>query len=355
VTGSLLGHKNYDSADREWPSWARIAIFILGALLLFGFGLDRVYIDSKAITSPGSTQYLGPLVTVNGAQTYDPSGSISMVTVRSNMSPSLLEIIGAWLDDSIRIEDSERVLSGRTVEENRTLGLEQMSNSLDLAKRVALEKLGYDVMTESGVLIRNLVPGEPAALVLNRGDVLIEAEGTPLYISTDLVELLSRFLPGDDFTFSVQGFDGSVRSETVKLGDREGKAFLGVSVGTYMEMLELPFEIKVAIEKVGGPSAGLGLTLAILEQLGEGQLTGGLDVVATGTIDAQGRIGPIGGLEQKSYAVMQSGANIFLVPAGQMSVARAVVGDYVKVISVETLDDALTALRLNGGDLSGLK
>ena len=90
MTGSLLGHNKHDSTDREWPSWARIAVFILGVLLLFGFGFDQVYIDSKAITSPGSTQYLGPLVTVNGAETYHPSGSISMVTVRSNMSPSLL-------------------------------------------------------------------------------------------------------------------------------------------------------------------------------------------------------------------------------------------------------------------------
>jgi len=82
---------------------------------------------------------------------------------------------------------------------------------------------------------------------------------------------------------------------------------------------------------------------------------GGLDVVATGTVDPLGNVGPVGGVEQKSHTVMRNGADLFLVPAGQADQAKAVLGDMIEVFEVETLDDALSKLRLLGGDVSGIQ
>ena len=119
-------------------------------------------------------------------------------------------------------------------------------------------------------------------------------------------------------------------------------------------MDDLPFEINFAIERVGGPSAGLGLTLALLETMLPGELLAGLRIVATGTVDPLGNVGPVGGMEQKSHTVMRSGADLFVVPSSQFEEARSVLGEMVDVVAVDTLEDALQALRSRGGNLSGI-
>ena len=69
--------------------------------------------------------------------------------------------------------------------------------------------------------------------------------------------------------------------------------------------------------RIGGPSAGLAFTLALIDELTEGELTGGRNVAVTGTINLDGSVGPIGGLSQKVNAVLQHDVEVFLVPASQ--------------------------------------
>lgn len=339
---------------RAVPRWV-VVIATLAALgLVTVLVLDRLHIGGRVLTAPGSAIDIEPVVQIEGADTFPTDAEISLVTVRSNLDPSLLELIGGWLDDSIRVQDRDDVLGDRTVEENRTLGRQQMSQSLDVASRVALERLGYDVITEAGALIMAVGEDTPAEAVLSAGDVVIEAEGLQVLSSTDLVAAVQGQAPGDPFSFTVLEIDGAERVEEVVLAEREGNAFLGVSISTFVTMADLPFEVDVDIQRIGGPSAGLALTLTVLDLLTEGELTGGLDVVSTGTIDAVGNVGPIGGIEQKSHAVLRSGADLFLVPANDEDNARAVVSDRVDVVGVSTLDEVLDALQERGGDTSGI-
>ena len=337
------------------PIWA----FLVVAVVLFGlvgvFALDQVNITSKVLTSPGSTRDITPMLVLDDAMSYRSKGEIRMVTVKSNLEPSLLEILGGWLDDSIEISDRHEILGDRTIEQNRTLGREQMAQSLDIAARGALERLGYEVISEAGALIMQIVPGTPASDVLDLGDVVIEAENRQVRNARDLGEIVRSRSPGDSFSFSVLQLDGTTRDETVVLADKDGSAFLGVAISTYVELDDLPFEINFTVERVGGPSAGLGLTLALLEAMLPGDLLAGLRVVATGTVDPLGNVGPVGGIEQKSHAVMRSGAELFLVPSTQVEATKAILGEMVDVVSVDTLDDALRTLHSFGGDLSGIR
>jgi len=337
------------------PGWAAIIVAVLAAGFLTVVALDRITITSKVLTSPGATRDIGPMLQVDPTKTYNAEGQIEMVTVKSNLQPSLLELVGGWLDDSIKISPRHEILGDRTIEQNRTLGQEQMARSLDVAARVALERIGYDVISEAGALVLTVVPDTPASRTLDRGDVIVQAENSDIKTSRDLGELVRAKSPGDIFSFSVLQIDGTIRKETVTLAERNGNAFLGVSISTYVEMDELPFQIDFQVERVGGPSAGLSLTLALLERMLPGELLGGLDVVATGTVDPLGNVGPVGGVEQKSHTVMRNGADLFLVPAGQADQAKAVLGDMIEVFEVETLDDALSKLRLLGGDVSGIQ
>ena len=105
---------------------------------------------------------------------------------------------------------------------------------------------------------------------------------------------------------------------------------------------------------MGGPSAGLSFTLTLLDLLTPGELTGGEVVAVTGTIDVNGDVGAIGGVEQKAAAARRDGVRYFLVPGSipenELAAARRQAGDAVQVIEVNTLEEALEALESIGGD-----
>jgi Lon-like protease len=106
----------------------------------------------------------------------------------------------------------------------------------------------------------------------------------------------------------------------------------------------------VSTPDVGGPSAGLAFTLGIMDVMTKGSLTGGHKVATTGTMDVDGNVGPIGGMHQKVLAVKASGAIEFLVPSSEAAEARKYAGS-LKIVPVDTIDQALTALtKLGGGN-----
>ncbi|KAB1631995.1 Lon protease [Pseudoclavibacter caeni] len=103
-------------------------------------------------------------------------------------------------------------------------------------------------------------------------------------------------------------------------------------------------QISIHLDDVGGPSAGLMFALAIIDKLGTESLTGGQSIAGTGTIDAQGAVGRIGGIRQKILAARDRGAQWFLAPSGNCDDLRGAIPAQMTVLSVDTLDDAVTAL-----------
>ena len=108
--------------------------------------------------------------------------------------------------------------------------------------------------------------------------------------------------------------------------------------------------VRIEAAGVDGDSAGLAFTLGILDLLTPGELTGGLRIGVTGTIEANGDVGPVGSVGFKAVAVREAGAGYFLVPAGQGAEAAARAGEGLEVVEVSTLDQALAVLERLGGD-----
>ena len=106
-----------------------------------------------------------------------------------------------------------------------------------------------------------------------------------------------------------------------------------------------PFEVTVQLSDVGGPSAGQIFALAIIDKLTPGSLNGGLAVAGTGTISAEGVIGPIGGVTQKLYGAKNAGAHYFLLPASNCKdLAAANVPEGLDIYAVGTLADSVSVL-----------
>lgn len=110
-----------------------------------------------------------------------------------------------------------------------------------------------------------------------------------------------------------------------------------------------PVDVTIDTAYIGGPSAGLAMTLGVMDALSKVSITGGSKVAATGTIDPEGQVGPVGGVPEKTIAVESAGATLFLVPPANYGEAKSAASPGLKVVAVSTLDQALAAIRAVGG------
>ncbi|MCA2203717.1 S16 family serine protease [Streptomyces sp. SMS_SU21] len=117
-------------------------------------------------------------------------------------------------------------------------------------------------------------------------------------------------------------------------------------------------DVTLKLADVGGPSAGLLFSLGIVDKLdgdgSGGDLTGGRVVAGTGTIDAEGRVGAVGGVPLKTQAAKRDGATVFLVPRDECAEAKAELPQGLRLVPVTTLKgavDALAALEKGTGEV----
>ncbi len=343
----------YDDPDATASGHPRALQFSRGAIglistmlaltVLIGGGFSYQLYD-KAVIAPGATADIEDFVDIADHPAYASEASISLVSVRTSFAPSLFEVIGGWLDGALEVVDLEDILGERTVAENREAGRLQMDQSTQIAVAVALEHLGYEIMSPIGARIERIVVDAPAHEALHIGDIVQRVDGTAITTAKQLSDTIKANEPGAEATLTALDPDGQLRDVTVTLADRDGVALLGVLVTTHVKFEELPIDVTLNIENIGGPSAGLAFTLSVIDALTPEPLTGNLDIAATGTIHHDGTVGPIGGVPQKSHAVVRAGTDLFLVPASQVDEATAVAEPSVAVVGVETLADALAAI-----------
>lgn len=120
-----------------------------------------------------------------------------------------------------------------------------------------------------------------------------------------------------------------------------GRPGIGVVIETRDFNVDLPFEISFRERDVGGPSAGLAYALAIADMLDPVDIGEGKTIGASGTVQVDGEVGPVGGLDQKAEAAEAAGADILLVPAEEIG---AVGSTELRLRGVENLEEAISAL-----------
>jgi PDZ domain-containing protein len=301
------------------------------------------------IIRPGDATALdAKVLQVKGAPVYDHTGELLYLTVSvSNRDPNLYRWLFAKLDSNASVDRREEVIGCADYTASQRLAVEEMDQSQDVAKTVALRHLGYTVPDRpSRVVLGDVVCGSPADGKLELGDVVVAIDGQAVAKAEDVRPLVTTHQPGDEVVFTVER-DGTRRDVRFPLGKRQGAAFAGISPQTDTRH-DIPVDVSIDTQRVSGPSAGLAFSLAIIDDLTKGNLTGGGDVAVTGTISEDGSVGPVGGVEQKAVTAQRAGARLMLVPRAEAKLARAHAGK-MKVVSVDTLDDALRALERAGG------
>lgn len=293
---------------------------------------------------PGPVYESDAVVSIEGAQTE----SRYLVTTVAVGEPSLVDALQAIFDGERELVGRGSVLPpGVHDEEWVRLQLRMFDESVRLAVAVGLQAAGHEVIIEGqGAVVLAVAAGVPADGVLELGDVIVDIGGRPIRLAADVSAALGGYEVGDEVQLTVLR-DGEEVVDTVELDriDELDRPGLGVLLRTADRLIGLPDGVQIASVGVGGQSAGLMIAVAVYDQATEGSLAGDRVVAGTGTIDAEGRVGPIGGVDQKVSAAVAAGADVFLVAEVHADDARAAAGDAMTVIGVASLDDAISALR----------
>lgn len=313
-------------------------------IVVFGVLLAVVTVPFVSL-GPGPTfDTLGEVdgkqvVQIEGTQTHPTTGHLNMTTVSQRDGLSLGEALTLWLSGQEQLVPRDLVYPpGKSREEVDNANSADFKNSEESAEYAALEYLKYpDAVTVATVS----EPG-PSAGKLKAGDAIDAVNGTAVANVEQFTSILKDTKPGDVVVIDFRRKNEAPGVAQITLGTNKDRdyGFMGVAV---LDAPWAPFVVDFHLANVGGPSAGLMFSLAVVDKLTTGDLVGSTFVAGTGTITADGKVGPIGGITHK-MAAPAAGASVFLVPAKNCYEAASDTPSGLRLVKVETLGQAVDAL-----------
>lgn len=290
-----------------------------------------------------------------------------MTTVRvtsADYKMNAVEAVYGWLaHDNVVVPHDTLYPDGKTEEQSSQENAEEFSQSQESAKVAALEELKIPVV--SRVVVGTVIKGSPSEGKLHAGDVIKAVDGVAITGQADVAKQVVKRKPGQDVEFTIVPAKEAAAAEkarkeptvtrkvviTTTTSEEGDRAVVGIQA--YTDHV-FPFTIDINLADVGGPSAGLMFALGIVDKLTPESLTGGR-FIGTGTIDDEGKVGPIGGIEMKLVGARNAGAQYFLTPADNCEAAASDTPDGLTLVKVDTIDDATKSLeKLRAGDTKSL-
>ncbi len=318
------------------------AASLIGVAVLFAWSVpshDYLYLPNQA-------EPLATRVEVPGTRDTHPGGGIYALDV-SIRKASWLERLAAFTrpGGATLVPGSVVTPDGGSLGDELDQGRSQMTRSQQIAAAVALRAGGYTVKSRPrGVIVEGILRDVPAAGVLKDGDVIVKVDGDPIKTTAQLRRTVSALSPGTEVQLTVRR-DGELRVLTVRTvasAQTPKRALLGIGIAQDATIV-LPVEVKIDLGSVVGPSAGLPFALQVLNRLGR-DVDRGFRIAATGEIELDGSVEPIGGVKQKTIGARRSGIDVMLVPAGDnAAAARRYAGD-MRIIPVTSFQQALQKL-----------
>jgi PDZ domain-containing protein len=355
---------------RRWPTVLLVVLILLVAATLV---LGRRTVGYYALT-PGDATPVASFIKVPAKLDHRLKGTILLTDVYETQLTVLSYLQERFFSSVAQVYSAGELIGSSTpASQYIDQGYLQMSQAQSDATAAALTHLGYTVSNKNaGVLIYGIPNGTPASHVLKVAQVVtaVNARATPTPCA--LVNALHGLVAGTKATLTVEAssispsgafVNGPTGHRTITLGTPpkntvdtgcgptvKPTAYLGIETAQQLAW-DFPVKVSVHTADIGGPSAGLAMTLGIIDKLSGGDLTGKRTVAATGTIDAAGDVGDVGGVAQKTIAVERAGATVFFVPPQELAAAKSKDTPALHVYAVSSLDQALRILKRLGGTM----
>ena len=320
-----------------------ILLVALGIVLVLAAFLAPIPIFYAYL--PGPVRDVERLVDVGDARTFSSEGELLLTTVSVDPQVTFVEMLQSQWDDSTAIVFKEDVTQGQSFDQLLEDQREQMVDSQRRAQEVALAALGLGSPEGDGARVADTEEGAPAHGNLRSGDVIREVDGAPVSTTCDVGREIDDHEVGEEVevTYERDGSLDTVTLETAPLPSDPDEPYIGI----YMRDVNYRFDPGIEVEfdtgKIGGPSAGLMMTLALYDRLTPDDLTSGLKIAGTGTIACDGGVGAIGGVEQKVAGAELAGADVFLAPEANASAARKV-AEEIEIVAVSDFAEAVDYL-----------
>lgn len=286
-----------------------------------------------------------------GKKNFPTTGKLNLTSIwvtNPNSHIQGFELIRAWVDGERSVQPREVFYpKGEDPEVVNKESIADMKNS-QLAAQIASFTYLRIPYTEK-LLVHDFTKDSPNKNQLMKNDVLISFGGTEITSSTQLRKLIESSnssqvqveveRSGKRIKLPVTLTKTHVKSGVS--GKNQSKNKIGVLIN---EKYNFPYQVKIRLKDVGGPSAGLIFTLSIIDKLTAEDLVRGRNIAGTGTIAPDGKVGPIGGIEEKLIGAAREGATLFLAPSLNCPDIRHKPKG-LRVVPVDNLKEAIAALR----------
>lgn len=331
----------------------RILTLVAAVLPVVAFGVLLTAVTVPFVSmGPGPTfDTLGTIdgkqvVDIQGTETHPTTGQLNMTTVSQRDGLSLGEALALWLSGREQLMPRDLIYppgkSREQVDEDNSADFRSSEQSAEYAA------LGY-LRYPAAVTVADVSDPGPSASALQRGDAVDTVDGEPVHTVEQFTARLAHTKPGQTVEIGYRRKNAAPGTARITLGENKDRphGFLGVAV---LDAPWAPFSIDFNLANVGGPSAGLMFSLAVVDKLTTGTLAGDKFIAGTGVININGQVDPIGGIEHKMTAAREAGATVFLVPADNCYEARAD-NMGMQLVKVDNLAQAIDALHavVDGG------
>jgi PDZ domain-containing protein len=320
-------------------------LIAVGIVLLVAFFALWRYPSDQYVFLPDPAHPVAPLVDVKGGHDPTDGGGIYFVDVVVRKATLLERLFGGLHEGADLHPPQDVVPPGLNDSQQRQVDLAEMQRSQKIAAAVALRALGQKVRAiPTGATVSGVQRGLPAAGHLHPADVIVAVDGTPVHTPEDVSDAMRQKAIGSRVRFTVLRNKArtDVQLKTAAAGPGSQRAIVGVFLDQATE-IKLPRRVTIDANGVGGPSAGLAFALDVMEELGR-NVDGGLKIAATGEIFLDGKVGPIGGVKQKTIGARRAGVDAFLVPVDNATEARKYAHG-LRIVPVKSFQQALQALK----------
>ncbi|MGP6175150.1 YlbL family protein [Corynebacterium sp. A21] len=336
--------------------WGAIPVILLTGLV----SIETIPGTDIALTVPYAAEGPGPtfntlgevdgeeVVAVSGAETDEVAGNLNMTTVSVRSGMTLPQTLGRWLTTGDTLVPLEQVFPpNQSPDEVRELNEIAFSSSEAAATVAAMNHLGLPLQVE----VAEVLDGVAAEGVVETGDVILAVDSTQVEEPGQIRQQVLSKGPGDTVTLDIRRGDEEKNLE-IQLGEHPQDASMGFLGITMSSSSATGVQVDYHLEDIGGPSAGMMFSLAVVDKLSPGQINGGRFVAGTGTISEDGTVGPIGGIVHKVTASEGIGAEVFLAPAANCAEATSRDHGDMTILKVDTLQHAIEQMDAfaTGGD-----